>query len=317
MRTTANSSTVLITIAIPTYNNSGTIARTIESCLAQTEFDNCEVLVVNNASTDDTDKVIHHYAQDNPCLHVITNEATVSMYENHNIALNHAKGRYLLFCHSDDALDHDAIAILKAHLASRNYPKRYVCWGHSLFRDYNSMLSLHGYLTGQLFAGEDAAKPFLICGLTPSGTCYSSDVIDFGGFVECSHRLAPSDSSTMVYLALNGFRFEMYQQLIFHRTSPSTAVASTKPSDALDAYCDTYSHLMERVSLAELLMLVRLRHAPKAFPLFFMFFAAAHLPDQVIKELIKRLLRTPWIIRHRLFWKVLFKALRFRKNGLS
>jgi len=296
----------LITIAIPTYNNANSILGAIDSCLGQSDLHDCEVLVVNNASTDGSDKLIEAYIS-NSSLRFVNNEKTVSMFENHNICLMHAKGRYVLFCHSDDTLDIDAIAILKAHLKSRSYPKRYVCWGHSLFRDYSSQLSLHGYRTGQLFSGEQAAKPFLAFGLTPSGTCYSRDILDFGGFVASNHRLAPSDSSTMVYLALKGFRFEMYQQLIFFRTAASTAVPDTRPEDALDAYCDTYRSLMRRIDRDELRKLINLARSFGFIPYSFLFFAAEYEPDMVAKIIVRLSIRTPWSIKNKIFWLIILK----------
>lgn len=302
--TDPDSKIVFLTIAIPTYNNAETLARTLESCLGQTDLRDCEVLVVDNASTDSTADVIAHYAS-HPEVRVIRNENTVLMYDNHNICLQNARGSYILFCHSDDALDGEAVAILKMHLKSKNYPKRYICWGHSLFRDYSDMLSLHGYRTGELFAGEKSPAPFLVAGVTPSGTCYSRDVIDYGGFIKSTHRLARSDSSTMVYLALKGFRFEMLQQFIFFRTDASTAVRTVSISEKLDAYCDTYDHLREHLDENALTNLLKVGRYP---PLSFCYFMASSHPGIVLKELFKWALKKPCILRNKVYRKILRKA---------
>ena len=294
--TQAASDELFLTIAIPTYNNSTTLGRTIESCLRQTDLTDCEILVVNNSSTDGTNEVIAGYSE-HADLRTVENEVTVTMFENHNICLEHARGRYVLFCHSDDRLDEEAVTILKAHLSRRNYPKRYICWGHSLYLDYSSMLKVYGYQTGQLFAGEKAATPFLSCGLTPSGTCYSKDLLDYGGFIKSTHRLSPSDSSTMVYLAFQGFRFEMIQQIIFFRTAPSTAVANLPILEELEAYCDTYSYLQNKMDDTTFKKIIKLAHSMLYPPLFFYYYIASFYPKDTAKGLLKCLLRRPWLIR--------------------
>ena len=43
---------IMLTIAIPTFNSANVIANSIESCLNQSDLENCEILIVNNASTD-------------------------------------------------------------------------------------------------------------------------------------------------------------------------------------------------------------------------------------------------------------------------
>lgn len=52
----------LISVIIPTHNNSETIGVTLDSMRAQT-YQNIEVIVVDDNSTDDTEKVVRTYAQ--------------------------------------------------------------------------------------------------------------------------------------------------------------------------------------------------------------------------------------------------------------
>lgn len=309
--TEINMPRLLFTIAVPTYNNAKTLGRTIESCLRQTDLTETEILVVNNASTDATSEVITSYSN-HGALRCLNNEKTVTMYENHNVCLQNARGRYVLFCHSDDELDPDAIAILKVHLQSRDYPKRYICWGHSLLFDYSAILTRHGYQTGQLFAGERAAIPFLAGGLTPSGTCYSCDILEYGGFIKSTHRLAASDSSTMVYLALKGFRFEMIQQLIFFRTDASTVVNGIPIKEHLNAYCDTYSNLRNQLdgpAFEKLISLVRSSPYP---PFLFLYFIASSYPKIVLSRIVRHIATKPWVLMDQLSQLILWKAIAAR-----
>ena len=187
--------TALITIAIPTYNNEKTIRKAIDSCLSQNDLEDCEILVVNNASKDSTGEILASYGDK---VRVVTNDETVSLFENHNVALKHSLGRYVIFCHSDDVLYPDATQILKRRFVELHYPAKFICWGHSHFRDFSASLIKCGFGTGRVFAGQYAVTPFLHGGLTPSGTCYSRSFFDVGGFLPVQHRLAPSDASSMV-----------------------------------------------------------------------------------------------------------------------
>ena len=46
----------LVSIIIPTYNNSNTICRAVDSCINQT-YKNIEILVIDDGSTDNTKEV--------------------------------------------------------------------------------------------------------------------------------------------------------------------------------------------------------------------------------------------------------------------
>ncbi len=112
---------LLITIAIPAYNNERTIQKTIDSCLKQETNINYELLIVDDASTDNTAKILTQY--NDKKLRVITLEERVPLIENHNICFQNALGKYVLFCHADDALEDHALETFAKILKKRNYPK--------------------------------------------------------------------------------------------------------------------------------------------------------------------------------------------------
>ena len=101
---------MLFSILIPTYNNASTIGKTIESALCQDYKGEYEIVIVNNASTDQTLDIINSYNDSK--IKCITNTSTVHMYENHNICIRHSQGKYVVFCHADDLLVPEALKIL-------------------------------------------------------------------------------------------------------------------------------------------------------------------------------------------------------------
>ena len=58
----ADASMVRVSIIVPTYNCAQWIGRAIQSVLSQT-FDDFELIVVNDGSTDNTEEVIGHFAE--------------------------------------------------------------------------------------------------------------------------------------------------------------------------------------------------------------------------------------------------------------
>lgn len=211
---------MLFTIAIPTYNNESTISRTIESAINQ-DFDDYEILVLNNASLDKTDAILEQFGEN---IRVVKNPNTVSMYENHNLCLKNANGDYIVFCHSDDIILSDALIKYAKIIKQRQFPKKYVLWGRSMFRDFGFNWKNGGFELNQIAAGLHAITPFLYGGITPSGTCYSRlSFLEVGGFILINHKLSPSDMFTMWKLALNQFEFEMSENIFFFRDGASTA----------------------------------------------------------------------------------------------
>jgi glycosyltransferase involved in cell wall biosynthesis len=91
----------LITIAIPTRNRSAQIRDSVESALAQT-YSNIEVLVSDNASTDDTLATLESIS--NPKLRILTNSENIGSNGNYNKCVREANGDYLIIVPDDDRI---------------------------------------------------------------------------------------------------------------------------------------------------------------------------------------------------------------------
>jgi len=91
----------LVTIAIPTFNRANFIADAIASSLNQT-CEDFELLIVDNASTDNTKEVIDSFSD--PRIRYICNKDNIGILRNWNRCIESAKGRYLLILGDDDKL---------------------------------------------------------------------------------------------------------------------------------------------------------------------------------------------------------------------
>jgi glycosyltransferase involved in cell wall biosynthesis len=88
-----------VSVILPTYNRAALIGEAIQSVLAQTYRD-FELVVADDGSTDDTELVIGAYAD--PRIVYIPSEVNRGIAAARNLALTHARGRYIAFLDSDD-----------------------------------------------------------------------------------------------------------------------------------------------------------------------------------------------------------------------
>jgi glycosyltransferase involved in cell wall biosynthesis len=93
--------TPLVSICVPAYNAGRWIRSALESAFAQT-YPSFEVVVSDNASSDDTLEIVQSFADER--LQVFRASHTVSAVANQNRVLRSSRGAYLKFLHADDAL---------------------------------------------------------------------------------------------------------------------------------------------------------------------------------------------------------------------
>ena len=99
-----------VSIIIPAYNSKDYIARSIDSALAS-DFQNLEIVIVNDGSTDDTQKIIDWYDKNYENVVSIQKE-NGGVADTRNVGIEHAKGKYIAFLDNDDLIRPDMISSL-------------------------------------------------------------------------------------------------------------------------------------------------------------------------------------------------------------
>lgn len=90
----------LVSICIPTYNRSSFLREAIASALA-TDYPNIEVVVSDNASTDDTCNVVEEFNDDR--IKYFINKKNIGVFLNiRKVLYEHAKGEYAIYLADDD-----------------------------------------------------------------------------------------------------------------------------------------------------------------------------------------------------------------------
>jgi len=298
---------LLITIAVPAYNNEKTIQKTIDSCLNQETDINYELLIVDDASTDSTANILAQY--DDQKIRVVTLDERVPLIANHNICFKNALGKYVLFCHADDTLEDHAIETFAEKLKKRNYPKKYIVWGHSMFRDFSvNAIEQAGFTYNEMAVGEFAPLMFLYGGLTPTGTCYSKDsFLQMGGFLKVDMNSSPSDMTTMIYLAMNGFRFEMIDEMILNRAGSSTAIQEAGETRYLGELEDAFKYFIRQVDQQSITKLINMSAKQKIKPLYFYhaIIQEQHHKKQVRSIIKREIIKKPLMLRSLLVRKLI------------
>ncbi|MBT9143193.1 MAG: putative glycosyltransferase EpsE [Dehalococcoidia bacterium] len=89
----------LVSICVPTYNAERTVVATLQSILNQT-YHNLEILVVDNASTDNTLSLLQQI--NDPRLVIHRNERNIGAEQNWSKCVHLAAGEYIAIFHADD-----------------------------------------------------------------------------------------------------------------------------------------------------------------------------------------------------------------------
>jgi len=98
-----------VSVLLPVADVENCVAATIDSILAQ-EFDNWELIVIDDASSDGTAQVLQLYAG-HPRIRLCRNPSRLGKWTNHNQCASLARGRYLKFVHAGDALEKRALKV--------------------------------------------------------------------------------------------------------------------------------------------------------------------------------------------------------------
>lgn len=94
----------LVSIILPSYNNGQYLSETLESALNQT-YTNTEVIVINDGSTDNTDRILEDYKGKVK----VFNSINMGAAHARNVGINAANGSVIAFLDSDDIWDYSKI----------------------------------------------------------------------------------------------------------------------------------------------------------------------------------------------------------------
>lgn len=108
----------LVSIIVPVYNAQAYLTDCLDSLLNQ-DLPSCEILCINDGSTDSSGEILEQYARKYPQVKPVWQEnAGVTAARNHGLDL--AKGTYVSFCDSDDFLMEGILGMTVRHMTQKN-----------------------------------------------------------------------------------------------------------------------------------------------------------------------------------------------------
>ncbi len=130
-----------VSVIIPAYNVEKKISTCLNSVLAQT-YENKEIIVVNDGSTDHTAEICDKFQKENQCIKVI-HQLNSGVSVARNVALMNATGEYIVFVDSDDTVSPNYIEELMNWseydfvTAGYNWQTPELEWKKRIFRESN------------------------------------------------------------------------------------------------------------------------------------------------------------------------------------
>lgn len=109
----------LVSIIMPSYNTAKFIEQTIKSVLAQT-YTNWELIIVDDCSTDNTDKVVSSFLSDNR-IRYYKNKVNSGAAVSRNRALRETNGKWIAFLDSDDLWSDDKLKKQVSFMEQNDY----------------------------------------------------------------------------------------------------------------------------------------------------------------------------------------------------
>lgn len=101
----------LVSIIIPVYNTAKYLKNCLDSVVNQS-YSNIEIIVINDCSTDCSQAIMNHYAQNYHNIKIVDSSLRLLPGGARNIGLELAQGNYIYFLDSDDFMARDAISTL-------------------------------------------------------------------------------------------------------------------------------------------------------------------------------------------------------------
>jgi glycosyltransferase involved in cell wall biosynthesis len=97
-----------LSIGLPTYNGESFLAESLDALLGQS-YENFELIISDNASTDGTEDICRRYAKQDSRIRYIRQSRNIGCAPNHNVLVRQARGELFKWASDDDLYARDLI----------------------------------------------------------------------------------------------------------------------------------------------------------------------------------------------------------------
>jgi glycosyltransferase involved in cell wall biosynthesis len=198
-----NAANPLISVVIPTYNHARYLGRALQSVLNQ-NYTNWEAIVIDNHSTDNTDKVMTSFSDSRITYLKIHNNGVIAASRNAGIRV--AKGIWIAFLDSDDWWTSDKLRVCVDYINKKEVDL--------VYHDLKIINFKHSFFQRKAIKSWQVKKPVLIDLVLNGNAMANSAVVvrkslieKVGGINESIQMVASEDYNTWLRIAQHTNRF--------------------------------------------------------------------------------------------------------------
>jgi alpha-1,3-rhamnosyltransferase len=206
----------LVTVIVPSYNHGRFVLQTMESIVTQT-YPNIQLIVIDDASKDNTAKIIADFG----CIHpidMVLNQANTGLISSLNQGLTMAKGKYISLVASDDYWAPEKIARQVTLLEKDNDLKIVFTEGYEVDENGNILEPIH--YTNRIIEKWTFKDVIMKADLPPASFIARRDeILSVGGF--CSDFKFEDLPMWLMLLANGGYAKVIKEPLVYYRSHES------------------------------------------------------------------------------------------------
>jgi glycosyltransferase involved in cell wall biosynthesis len=207
----------LISVGMPVYNGEPYLEQAIKCVLDQT-YENFELIISDNASTDSTEEICRHFAKADKRIVYIRNKVNIGAARNYNQVFSHSKGQFFRWHNADDLCDPQIHELCLSVLMKK--PDTILSYGKTQLIDQQG-LNISSYEDNLNLQQDKASERFkaffrqvgltnVIYGLMRRSAVEKTQLMGNGTYYA-------SDTNFMAELTLYGKFYELPQTLFFRR----------------------------------------------------------------------------------------------------
>lgn len=230
-----------VSIIVPVYNTEKYLRKTLESLIAQ-NIDSYEIIVVNDGSTDNSQRIIDEYAKQYPNLIHAYSKQNGGLGSARNYGLQFARGEYIGFVDADDWVDEKMYEAMYKK-AKQEQLDIVLC-------DFTSIYD--GWRSGWRSAGYRGVNPnpqkqdYMLYSLEPATACnklFRKEMFYFAKFKEGWYEDIATTPILLSYAENIGY---LPIQLYYYRQHEASITHKERDIRTL-AVIDAWSEIMQKV----------------------------------------------------------------------
>lgn len=225
-----------VSIGLPVYNGERYLEETLDSLLGQT-YQDFELIISDNASTDSTEMICCEYAERDPRIKYHRNKKNLGAAANYNVVFHRAQGEYFKWAAADDLLAPEYLE--RCVKVLENDPGVVLCYARTEEIDEfgNTIRLLPSKPQGN---AEEASKRFY------DTVCVSMPVVSIFGLIRADvlrqtsliGKYSGSDRPLLGEICLRGRFYEHPETMFFYRKHQDQSWGGNKSRQAQQSWYD-------------------------------------------------------------------------------